>query len=126
MGVLMMLIAALSVFISLLNSLKERKYELALMRSLGASPTKLFSLVLQESLLLCFAGYLFGIILGRVAIMVLSSFGEEQFHFGVTQVGIATIEIWLFPFTLVVGIVAALIPAFRAYRVDISSVLRNE
>ncbi|MFT5019325.1 MAG: putative ABC transport system permease protein [Polaribacter sp.] len=125
-GVLMMLIAALSVFISLLNSLKERKYELALMRSLGASPTKLFSLVLQESLLLCFAGYLFGIILGRVAIMVLSSFGEEQFHFGVTQVGIATIEIWLFPFTLVVGIVAALIPAFRAYRVDISSVLRNE
>ena len=125
-GVLMMLIAALSVFISLLNSLKERKYELALMRSLGASPTKLFGLVLQESLLLCFAGYLFGIILGRVAIMVLSSFGEEQFHFGVTQVGIATIEIWLLPFTLVVGIVAALIPAFRAYRVDISSVLRNE
>jgi ABC-type antimicrobial peptide transport system permease subunit len=58
--------------------------------------------------------------------MVLSSFGEEHFHFGVGQVGIATIEIWLLPFTLVVGIVAALIPAFTAYRVDISSVLRNE
>lgn len=125
-GFLIMGIAALSVFISLLNSLKERKYELALMRSLGASPAKLFSLVLQESLLLCLAGYAFGIILGRISVMVLSSFGEEQFHFGVSQSGIANVEIWLLPFTLGVGIVAAIIPAIRAYRADISSVLRNE
>lgn len=125
-GFLIMGIAALSVFISLLNSLKERKYELALMRSLGASPVKLFALVLQESLLLCFTGYLFGIILGRLAIMILSSFGEEQFHFGVTQSGIASVELWLLPFTLCVGLIAAIIPAIRAYQVDISNVLRNE
>lgn len=125
-GMLMMLIAALSVFISLLNSLKERKYELALMRSLGASPSKLFGLVIQESLLLCLAGYGFGIILGRVAIMALSSFGEEQFHFSVAQSGVSTAEIWLLPFTLGVGLVAAIIPAIRAYRSDISSVLRSE
>ena len=125
-GILIMIIAALSVFISLLNSLKERKYELALMRSLGASPAKLFGLVIQESLLLCLAGYVFGIILGRIAIMTLSSFGEEQFHFSVWQSGISAIEIWLLPFTLGVGLVAALIPAIHAYRSDISTVLRNE
>lgn len=125
-GMLIMLIAALSVFISLLNSLKERKYELALMRSLGASPSKLFGLVVQESLLLCLVGYAFGIILGRVGIMMLSSFGEEQFHFSVTQSGVSTIELWLLPFTLGVGLIAAIIPAIRAYRSDISSILRNE
>jgi len=125
-GILIMIIAALSVFISLLNSLKERKYELALMRSLGASPTKLFGLVIQESLLLCLAGYVFGIILGRIAIMTLSSFGEEQFHFSVTQSGISPVEIWLLPFTLGVGLLAAIIPAIRAYRSDISTILRNE
>ena len=125
-GLLILAIAALSVFISLLNSLKERKYELALMRSLGASPSKLFGLVVIESLLLCVAGYLFGIILGRFGIMVLSSYGEEQFHFGVTQYGLASIEMWLFPFTLLVGLLAAVIPAFRAYRSDISTILRNE
>ena len=39
-----MVISGISVFISLYNSLKERKYELALMRSLGASrPQNLFA-----------------------------------------------------------------------------------
>lgn len=125
-GVLMMVIAALSVFISLLNSLKERKQELALMRSLGASPKKLFGLVIQESLLLCLFGYVFGIILGRLAIMVVSNLGEEQFHFALNQFGISEIEVLLLPFTLCVGFIAALIPAAQAYKSDISTVLRNE
>jgi len=125
-GMVIMCIAALSVFISLLNSLKERKYELALMRSLGASPFKLFGLIVQESLLLCLAGYTLGIILGRVGIMLLSYFGEDQFQFSVSQTGVAQVEIWLLPLTLCIGLIAALIPAIRAYRSDISSVLRNE
>ena len=125
-GLLIMVIAAISVFISLLNSLKERKHELALMRSLGASPPKLFGLVVQEGLLLCLVGYILGIILGRIATMVLSSYGEQQFHFGITHTGVSDIELWLLPFTLLVGLIAAIIPATRAYLSDISSVLRND
>ncbi len=125
-GILIMLIAGLSVFISLLNSLKERKYELALLRALGASPAKLFGLILLESSILCIAGYLCGIILGRISIMVLSSFGEEQFHFGLTQAGVSSIEVWLLPLTLSVGLIAGLIPAINAYNSNISNVLRND
>jgi putative ABC transport system permease protein len=124
-GVLMMMIAAISVFVSLLNSLKERKQELALMRVLGASPSKLFGLVILESLLLCLVGYLIGIILGRVSLMVLSGLGEQQFKFGIEQAGVATVEIWLLPFTLSVGLIAAIIPAIRAYRSNISSTLKD-
>ena len=69
---------------------------------------------------------MFGIILGRLAVMILSSFGEEQFHFSVTQAGIAPVELWLLPLTLFVGVLAAIIPAIRAYRSDISTILRNE
>ncbi len=125
-GIIIMCIAAISVFISLLNSLKERKYELALMRSLGASPFKLFSLIIQESLLLCLAGYAVGIILGRVGMMVISSVGEEQFHFRVSVQTIAPVEAWLLPLTLAVGLMAAIVPAMLAYRTEISTVLRNE
>jgi putative ABC transport system permease protein len=125
-GLLILAIAAISVFISLLNSLKDRKYELALMRSLGASPAKLFGLVIQEGLLLCLSGYIFGIILARVGLNILSVFGDEQFHFSMTQSGFSPVELWLLPLTIGIGILAAIIPAISAYRSDISSILKHE
>jgi len=125
-GLVIICIAAISVFISLLNSLKERKYELALMRSLGASPFKLFSLIIQESLLLCLTGYVVGIALGRIGMSVISSVGEQRFHFDISANAVAPVEVWLLPFTLAVGLLAAIIPAFQAYRSDISAILRND
>ncbi len=125
-GALIMVIAAISVFISLLNSLKDRKYELALMRSLGASPFKLFSMVILESLLLCIIGYSAGIVLGRIGLLLMARLGEEQMQMSLTGNGFTMEEVWLLPVTLIIGLIAALIPAFQAYRTDISSVLRNE
>jgi putative ABC transport system permease protein len=125
-GALIMTIAAISVFISLLNSLKDRKYELALMRSLGASPFKLFSMVILESLLLCIIGYSAGIVLGRIGLLLMARLGEEQMQMSLTGNGFTMEEVWLLPVTLIIGLIAALIPAFQAYRTDISSVLRNE
>jgi len=125
-GFVIMCIAAISVFISLLNSLKERRYELALMRSLGASPVKLFGLIIQESLLLCFAGYFVGIVLGRVGMFIISVLAEDQFHFEVSVQSIAPVEAWLLPITLIIGLVASIIPAIQAYRTDISTILKNE
>ena len=44
--------AALSVFIALYNALEERRYDLAIMRTLGASPSRLMALLLGEGMLL--------------------------------------------------------------------------
>src|SRR5690606_25176686 len=53
---IIMFIAGLSVFISLYNAMKKRKYDLAIMRSMGASKTKLFSLVLVEGVVITLIG----------------------------------------------------------------------
>ncbi len=45
---LIMLVSALSMFISLYNSLKERRYEIALMRVMGASRFRVFALVIVD------------------------------------------------------------------------------
>jgi putative ABC transport system permease protein len=125
-GGIIMCIAAISVFISLLNSLKNRKYELALMRSLGASPFKLFSMIMLESLLICIMGYAAGIALGRIGQAIMTHFGDEQIQMGSSLLAFTSHELYLFPITLLIGVIAALIPAFQAYRTDISKVLRNE
>ena len=63
---ILILAAGLSVFIALYSALEERRYDLAVMRTLGASPGRLFGLLLFEGLLLSLIGAFLGLILGHV------------------------------------------------------------
>lgn len=121
-----MLISGISIFIALYNRLKERKYEFALLRVSGASRLQLLTLVLFESLLLCVVGFILGTIVGRVALILISSTTDEQFKMAFNPLTI----IWekegiLFSVTIFVGIIAALIPAIKAYTLNISKTLAN-
>src|SRR5690606_2314537 len=76
-----MLMAALSVFISLYNALKSRKYDLAVMRTLGASQAKLFGIVIAEGILLTFVGALVGIVIGHAALYLIGASTGETASF---------------------------------------------
>ena len=67
------------------------------MRVLGASPFKLFGLGRFGELASLYCRLPNWHHLGRVSMMALSNFGEQQFKFGIEQVGIAQVEIWLLP-----------------------------
>lgn len=121
-----MLISGISIFIALYNTLKERKYEFALMRVSGASRMQLLALVLFESLLLCVVGFILGTVLGRLALLLISSSTEQDykmsfdpFAFSAGKEGILLLT------TIMVGVVAALIPAVKAYRLNISKTLAH-
>jgi len=121
-----MLISGISIFIALFNTLKERKAEFALLRVNGAKKHQLLLVVVLESILLCMVGYLFGTILGRVGIVLLSKASESDFKLGFDPMEI----IWekeglLFGLTLLIGFLAALIPAIKAYTINISKTLAN-
>ena len=67
-GLVLVLAAGLSVFIALLNALEERRYDLAVMRMLGAGRGRLMGLMLLEGAALSLAGGLAGIAgMGEVA-----------------------------------------------------------
>lgn len=121
-----MLISGISIFIALYNRLKERKYEFALLRVSGASRLQLLALVLFESLLLCIVGFVFGTLFGRMALIMISSTTDEQFKLAFNPMTI----LWekeglLFLVTIFVGVIAAVIPAIKAYRLNISKTLAN-
>ncbi len=121
-----MLISGISIFIALYNRLKERKYEFAILRLQGASRFQLLLLVLFESLFLCLIGYFFGTIIGRFALFLLSVASEEDFKFGFHPFEIIwEKEGFLIVITLLVGIVSAFLPAFKAYKMNISKTLAN-
>jgi putative ABC transport system permease protein len=119
-----MLIAGLSVFVSLYNRLKERKFEHALMRSMGTSRSVILLLLLAEGLLLSVIGFIAGIALCRVGLVLLTRVASEDFRFTFSY-GWVPQEWWLFGITLIIGIFASAIPAIKAYRLNIAKTLSD-
>lgn len=126
LAAVIMLISGISVFVSLYNSLKERKYEMALMLSMGASRTRLFLMLLLEGIILSLLGFIAGIALSRIGIYLISNALSKKFHFDVSQFSLQTGEIYLFAGALLVGILAAAIPSIGIYRINISKTLATE
>lgn len=123
-AILIIVIACISVFVTLFSSLKERKYDLAVLRILGASKLQLFIMMLIEGIILTFIGALLGLIVGHILVEVLGSLdGESQVLFS----GYLFLkqEFYVLVAGIVLGVIAAIIPAVQVYRYDIAKILNN-
>ncbi|MEM6644856.1 MAG: ABC transporter permease [Bacteroidota bacterium] len=120
---LLILASALGVFIALWNALQDRKYDLAVMRSLGASRMKLVAHVLLESLIMVSLGLILGLFLGHLATELLGQSLEQARQMSLTGWTWTPEEGQLVLLALGVGLVAAIIPAILAYRTDLARTL---
>ncbi|MBC6426620.1 MAG: ABC transporter permease [Ekhidna sp.] len=120
LGIVIVVLSAGSVFIALFNSLKERKYELAIMRAMGAGRSKVFRLIMIEGLVLTAIGSLFGFGLAHFGFFMLSSYVEHTQSY---RVFFVMDEYYVMSGSLVVGLLASVIPALLAYRDNISETL---
>lgn len=116
-------VSGLSIFISLYASLKERRYELALMRSLGAPPSKLFAMIVLEGILIAGFGYVAGIALSHSGMQVLAGYMQDAYRYSFSGALLLREEGYLALGALGVGLLAAVIPAVQASRTDIHTTL---
>ncbi len=122
-GWYLIVLAGFGIFVALYNAMNERRYDLALMRSFGASPQKLLGLILTESLLLAGFGALAGIALGHGFVELAAGWLSQTKHIHLTGALFLPEEKWLVVASLAVGLLAALLPALRVYRIDIFKTL---
>lgn len=120
-----LLSAALSMFAALYQALEERKVDLAILRTLGARPAKLFRLLLAEGLLLAAFGSLLGWLGGHAALELAAHLLSEGGNLPLTGRVVAPEEAWLALVALAIGLAAAAVPAIRAYRSEIASTLSH-
>lgn len=117
-------VSGLSIFISLYNSLKERKQELGLMRSMGARPVTLFSLIILEGLIIAILGYLLGMFLSHLVLYLSADDVFHAYKYKLNAFSLIREEAGLLIGALVIGFIAAIIPAMQAYRTDIAKVMK--
>jgi putative ABC transport system permease protein len=115
--------AGLSIFIALYNAMEERRYDLAVMRMLGASAGKLMRLVLLEALVLALVGAAIGLALGHLAAEAVGTMLAAEKQGSISGAVWLGAELWLIGLAAAVGLVAGLVPAWRAYRTDIATTL---
>ena len=115
-AVVMMFCAGLGIFIGLMNTLDERRADLALLRVLGAAPAVVVLSTLLQGAALGVAGVILGLALGHAgAEWIGQTYAASQ------RVAIGG-RVWVSQEWLIVGgalllaLLASLIPAWRAYR----------
>jgi putative ABC transport system permease protein len=124
-AIVLMLTAALSIFVALTSALQERRYDLALLRTLGARPGHLFALVAAEGVTLVVAGVILGFVLGHAAAEALGRWIARTHAWTITGLAWEPAEAGVAIAVLVAGLATCLIPAFQAYRRDPAILLKR-
>jgi predicted permease len=119
-GIIGAILAATGVFALMAYAVEQRRREIGIRMALGAAPARLVAAVVREGARTALAGVVVGLAAALLAARVL-----ETFLFGVSPRDPITLTIA--PLVLLgVSVVACLIPAIRAARVDPLIALRAE
>ncbi|MFZ9045082.1 MAG: ABC transporter permease [Cyclobacteriaceae bacterium] len=122
-ALVIMIVSGLSIFISLYSTLKDRQYEMALMRTHGATRLQLVWLIVQEGMLLTLSGFLLGIVFSRIGLWLVSNLMKSNFHYEFNGFSWVAEERWLLVIAACIGFFASLIPSISVYRINISKIL---
>ncbi|MEE4238256.1 MAG: ABC transporter permease [Anderseniella sp.] len=101
-------------------TLDTRRREFAILRSVGATPTRIFGLIVTEATLLTMAGLVLGIVLLTVATALADPILSARFglRLGLNVFGVR--ELATLGLIFCAGLLASLIPAYRVYRMTLA------
>jgi putative ABC transport system permease protein len=117
--------ALLALFVALMQALEERRYDLAVMRLVGASPRQVAVLLLTESWLLALAATAAGLALGVAALQATDLWLARSRSFDLSAWAWSPQLAGVVVLALGVATAAAIWPAWRAARMDLHRTLAS-
>ncbi|MEY4561126.1 MAG: hypothetical protein RLZZ618_403 [Pseudomonadota bacterium] len=124
-GVVLLLAAGLSVFIGLIHAVRERQTDLAMMRMLGAPPSRVAALVTLESLWLALGGIIIGLALGHGATEALGRYLAAERSLSLTGAWWSVWELLVPAAAVGLALLSAALPARQAFRLDVTRLLQS-
>ncbi|WP_349743443.1 FtsX-like permease family protein [Roseateles cavernae] len=123
-GAVLLLAAALSVFVALLHAVRERQGDLAMLRMLGAPAWRVAALVSLEGLWLALLASLLGLALGHGLTALLGWVLASQQSLRISGSGWSAWEALVPALALLLALASAAWPAWRAYKLDVTELLQ--
>ncbi|MEI7834329.1 MAG: ABC transporter permease [bacterium] len=123
---LVVIVAALSILISLYLSLHQRRRDLAVLRALGATQVDIFRMIIIEAAVLTALGVLGGWLLGHGTVALLSGYAMQKFGIAPHAWQVQTVELYIGGSVWLLGILAGILPAVVAYRLPVAETLIAE
>ena len=125
LGIGVVVLSILMLLSTLASSLTTRRYDLAVLRVLGASPQKLASTVIAEGLLLSGVGAVLGLLIGHIMAYVMATM-IGSLNGIVLPIMLLAPQPWDVGFLAIglgAGLLAGMVPAVSAARTDIAGLL---
>lgn len=122
-GILLIGFSAFGLFVTLYNAMNERRYDIALMRALGATRGRIFSFVMAEALTLGVAGIVLGVVLSEGFLRLTAAWIKQTKHITLQPVSFGVLDGYVIGAALTISLLAGLIPALKAYRMNIVKTL---
>ena len=104
----------------ILAGLGQRRRELAILRSVGANPVDIIVLMVYEGFIITALGIIIGIITVYAGIMLYARYFAENYGFFISADFFSCTEIMIILGIFTAGLLASLIPAYKAYRISLS------
>ena len=120
---LIIAVSGIGIFVSIYNSMADRKREIAIMRALGASRQQVFSIILLEAIVLTLGGGLLGLALGHGLVFAAAPIVATRSGLLIDPMHFETIELWIIPALLAMATLIGILPGLTAYRTDVAKAL---
>lgn len=118
-GWLVFAVALFGVLVAIYNTMEERRRDIAIMRSLGARRGTIMQLILMEAGFITLFGCLIGLGLSVLSIASLAPYIAETAGIVVSPYAIEASQLVTLASFVILGLLAGLIPAAKAYNTDV-------
>ena len=117
---MVVLTALLGMLTMILTTLNGRRREMAILRSVGAGPGTILTMLVAESAVLVTAGVISGAVFLYVALLWVQPFVDRYYGLYLPLGSPNSYELMLLCGVVLVGVLSGLLPALRAYRLSLS------
>lgn len=122
-ALLILFISALSIWFGMSIALQERKYELALIRSIGGQPWEVVVLLLLEALLIAVIGFVVGMFVFYGLMWLSNEYWSADWGFGRMEIRTYTEQGLVLILGLAVAVLSVVVPIVQVLRMDIARTL---